>query len=63
MSTLIRDLQELWLFGSLDTLTNPSDEQAHKDKALAVAAKIENLAKDQGQGKGQSQAQSQSGER
>jgi hypothetical protein len=41
----IRDLQELWLFGSLDTLTDPADEQADKAKTLEVARLIEVLAK------------------
>lgn len=45
ISTLIRDLQELWLFGGLDTLWNPADEEANRTKALAVAEMIEALAK------------------
>ncbi|EOA85564.1 uncharacterized protein SETTUDRAFT_170115 [Exserohilum turcica Et28A] len=45
ISTLIRDLQELWLFGGLDTLADPSDEEANRKKALAVAQMIESLAK------------------
>ena len=47
ISTLIRDLQELWLFGGLDTLTDPADEAANRTKALAVAGMIEALAKKQ----------------
>jgi hypothetical protein len=42
---LIRDLQELWLFGGLDTLTNPADEESNRAKALVVAEMIETLAK------------------
>jgi hypothetical protein len=42
---LIRDLQELWLFGSLDTLTDPADEEADKAKTLEIARLIETLAK------------------
>lgn len=42
---LIRDLQELWLFGSLDTLTDPADEKADKAKTLEIARLIETLAK------------------
>jgi hypothetical protein len=42
---LIRDLQELWLFGSLDTLTDPADQEADKAKALEIARLIETLAK------------------
>ncbi|EUC44867.1 hypothetical protein COCMIDRAFT_96968 [Bipolaris oryzae ATCC 44560] len=45
ISTLIRDLQELWLFGGLDTLADPADEEANRKKALAVAEMIETLAK------------------
>jgi hypothetical protein len=45
LSTLIRDLQELWLFGGLDTLTDPADKEADKAKALGIAAMIEALAK------------------
>ncbi|KAH7558700.1 hypothetical protein BM1_04837 [Bipolaris maydis] len=45
ISTLIRDLQELWLFGGLDTLADPADEEANRQKALAVAEMIETLAK------------------
>jgi hypothetical protein len=42
---LIRDLQELWLFGGLDTLTNPADEEANRAKAIVVAEMIEALSK------------------
>ncbi|KNG45370.1 actin-binding cofilin tropomyosin type [Stemphylium lycopersici] len=45
ISTLIRDLQELWLFGGLDTLADPADEEANRTKARAVAEMIEALAK------------------
>jgi hypothetical protein len=44
-STLIRELQELWLFGGLDTITDPADDAANKEKALELAALIEKLAK------------------
>ncbi|KAF2864764.1 hypothetical protein BDV95DRAFT_613295 [Massariosphaeria phaeospora] len=45
LSTLIRDLQELWLFGGLDTLTDPADDAAMRAKALGIAALVEVLAK------------------
>ncbi|KAF1829275.1 hypothetical protein BDW02DRAFT_574141 [Decorospora gaudefroyi] len=45
ISTLVRDLQELWLFGGLDTLSDPADEETNRTKALAVAEMIEALAK------------------
>ncbi|KAF2714633.1 hypothetical protein K504DRAFT_7175 [Pleomassaria siparia CBS 279.74] len=45
LSTLIRELQELWLFGGLDTLTDPADEEANKAKALSIAAMVEVLTK------------------
>lgn len=41
---LIRDLQELWLFGGLDTLQNPEDEEAQRMKAEEIAGIIEVLA-------------------
>ena len=44
IATLIRDLQELWLFGGLDTLQNPADEETQKKKAGEVAGIIEVLA-------------------
>lgn len=44
IATLIRDLQELWLFGGLDTLQNPADEDTQKRKAEEVAGMIEMLA-------------------
>jgi len=44
IATLIRDLQELWLFGGLDTLQNPADEEAHRKKAEEIAGVIEILA-------------------
>ncbi|KAF2651567.1 hypothetical protein K491DRAFT_719683 [Lophiostoma macrostomum CBS 122681] len=54
LSTLIRNLQELWLFGALDTLTDPADEAKDKDKALEIARLIEALARKglSGQGEG-----------
>ncbi|KAF2015288.1 hypothetical protein BU24DRAFT_461540 [Aaosphaeria arxii CBS 175.79] len=45
LSSLIRDLQQLWLFGSLDTLTDPGDEAAKRARTLKIAADIEELAK------------------
>ncbi|KAF2248152.1 hypothetical protein BU26DRAFT_328137 [Trematosphaeria pertusa] len=45
MAMLVRDLQELWLFGSLDTLTDPADEEEGRKKALEIAALVEILAK------------------
>jgi len=42
---LIRDLQELWLFGSLDTLANATDQEVDRAKALEVARLVERLAK------------------
>lgn len=45
ISTFIRDLKELWLFGGLDTLADPADEAAHRTKAIEVAALLETLAK------------------
>ncbi|KAF2624771.1 hypothetical protein BU25DRAFT_347601, partial [Macroventuria anomochaeta] len=44
IATLIRDLQELWLFGGLDTLQNPADEEAQRKKAEEVSGIIEVLA-------------------
>ncbi|KAL1647284.1 hypothetical protein SLS61_007454 [Didymella pomorum] len=44
IATLIRDLQELWLFGGLDTLQNPTDEDTQRKKAEDVAGMIEMLA-------------------
>ncbi|KAF1357224.1 hypothetical protein EJ07DRAFT_129739 [Lizonia empirigonia] len=44
IATLIRDLQELWLFGGLDTLQNPADQEAQREKAEEVARIIEVLA-------------------
>jgi hypothetical protein len=65
LSTLIRDLQELWLFGTLDTLTDPADEAKDKDKALEIAGLIEALAKKGLQGKetGNGSEQAQGGQR
>jgi hypothetical protein len=37
-------LQELWLFGGLDTLSDPADEEANQEKAVRVAEVIERLA-------------------
>lgn len=45
LSTLIRDLQELWLFGGLDTLSDPADEEVNRTRAVEVAKLIEVLAK------------------
>ncbi|KAI8942214.1 hypothetical protein NX059_000297 [Plenodomus lindquistii] len=45
LATLIRDLQELWLFGGLDTLSDPKDEEESRRKAMAVAEMLESLAK------------------
>ncbi|KAF2026938.1 hypothetical protein EK21DRAFT_73169 [Setomelanomma holmii] len=45
LSTLIRDLQELWLFGGLDTLEDKKDEEVVREKAGKVAEMIEVLAK------------------
>ncbi|PWO25935.1 potassium ion channel Yvc1, partial [Pyrenophora tritici-repentis] len=53
ISTLVRDLQELWLFGGLDTLSDPADEEANRKKAVAVAEMIEALAKQSPAGSGQ----------
>lgn len=44
IATLIRDLQELWLFGGLDTLQNPANEDTQRKKAEEVAGMIEMLA-------------------
>jgi hypothetical protein len=44
LSTFIRDLQELWLFGGLDTLAEKEDEEATRAKAVQVAEMIEALA-------------------
>ncbi|KAH4118245.1 hypothetical protein HBI70_184780 [Parastagonospora nodorum] len=44
LSTFIRDLQELWLFGGLDTLAEKEDEEATRAKAVQVAEIIEKLA-------------------
>ena len=38
-------MQELWLFGGLDTLADPADEEANRTKARAVAEMMEALAK------------------
>ncbi|KAH9866753.1 hypothetical protein J1614_008446 [Plenodomus biglobosus] len=45
LSTLIRDLQELWLFGGLDTLSDSKDEAESRKKAILVAEMLEGLAK------------------
>jgi hypothetical protein len=36
MSMFIRDLQELWLFGGLDTLADKKDAEVERQKALEV---------------------------
>ncbi|KAJ4298209.1 hypothetical protein N0V90_006108 [Kalmusia sp. IMI 367209] len=45
MSMLIRDLQELWLFGSLDTLADKNELEGDREKALEVARLVEGLVK------------------
>lgn len=47
LSTLIRDLQELWLFGGLDTLQEGGEEEERREreKAGKVAGMIEELAR------------------
>lgn len=40
---LIRDLQELWLFGGLDTLADQKDAEVEKQKALEIAGLVEGL--------------------
>jgi hypothetical protein len=37
-------LQELWLFGGLDTLSNPADEEASRARAVKVAEMVARLA-------------------
>lgn len=49
---MIRDLQELWLFGGLDTLSDSKDEEQSLKRAVAVAEKIEVLAKSRASGGG-----------
>lgn len=46
ISTLIRDLQELWLFGGLDTLGEDKDgeEEREREKVRLVAEMVEALA-------------------
>jgi response regulator of citrate/malate metabolism len=39
--TLTRQLKELWLFGSLDTLVKPADEKASLEQAKDFAERIE----------------------
>lgn len=43
MTMLIRDLQELWLFGGLDTLADAKDEEAERKKVAEVARMVEGL--------------------
>lgn len=45
ISTLIRDLKELWQFGGLDTLSDPQAEEASRAKAFKVAEMVEGLAR------------------
>lgn len=45
MTMLIRDLQELWLFGGLDTIANKKDAEKEKEKVLQVAELVERLTK------------------
>lgn len=47
IATLIRSLQELWLFGGLDTLQNPADEETQRKKAEDVGNTIQVLAQQQ----------------
>ncbi|KAL5420020.1 hypothetical protein PMIN06_007841 [Paraphaeosphaeria minitans] len=43
MSMFIRDLQELWLFGGLETLADEKDAEVERLKALEVAGLVEGL--------------------
>ncbi|OAF99364.1 uncharacterized protein CC84DRAFT_1232791 [Paraphaeosphaeria sporulosa] len=43
MSMFIRDLQELWLFGGLETLADEKDAEVERQKALEVAGLVEGL--------------------
>ncbi|KAK3214031.1 hypothetical protein GRF29_28g1843495 [Pseudopithomyces chartarum] len=43
MTMLIRDLQELWLFGGLDTLADAKDEEVERKKVAEVARMVEGL--------------------
>jgi hypothetical protein len=43
MTMLIRDLQELWLFGGLDTLADAKDEEVERRKVVEVARMVEGL--------------------
>lgn len=43
MSMFIRDLQELWLFGGLETLADKKDAEVERQKALEVAGLVEEL--------------------
>ena len=43
MTMLIRDLQELWLFGGLDTLADAKDEEVERRKVGEVARLVEGL--------------------
>lgn len=45
ISTLIRDLQELWLFGGLDTLKDDTEQEKDRQKAMQVAEMLEQLVK------------------
>lgn len=44
LTTLVRDLQELWLFGSLDTLADPRDEEENRRRAVEIARLVEKLS-------------------
>ncbi|KAF2002399.1 hypothetical protein P154DRAFT_573973 [Amniculicola lignicola CBS 123094] len=44
-SLFIRELQELWLFGRLDTLQDPADAEASRARAAEIASMVEELAK------------------
>ncbi|ORY10748.1 hypothetical protein BCR34DRAFT_340695 [Clohesyomyces aquaticus] len=48
LSSLIRELKELWVFGGLDSLTG--DTQTDQARTLKVAAILESIAKGTGAG-------------
>ncbi|KAF1968441.1 hypothetical protein BU23DRAFT_572343 [Bimuria novae-zelandiae CBS 107.79] len=49
-TVLVRDLQELWLFGGLDTLKGPRDVEGEREKVAEVAGAVETLVKGRGDG-------------
>ncbi|KAH7065860.1 hypothetical protein BKA63DRAFT_166361 [Paraphoma chrysanthemicola] len=59
LSTLIRDLQELWLFGGLDTLQEGGEEEERREreKAAKVAGIIEELARGKRVGEGSEESE------